>query len=218
VLKKVVVPVSLLFAFASSTWAQDVRVEITPFVGYTFSEGFTIDPVRIGGETFTKVNPVSAISYGGSIGFFFAEDAEVGFQFSQQGSVLEAKGTTKRELVNLKVNNYHAIYTYHFGDGDDALRPFLLGGLGATQYSPGAINGQQIESKTRFSSTWGVGIKAYAGRHFGLKIVGRWTPTYIKSEPGGIWCSPYWPWGCYQLVESDYSHQFEFAGGLIFRF
>jgi hypothetical protein len=82
----------------------------------------------------------------------------------------------------------------------------------------GDIKGKPIDGKTRFSSTWGGGMKAYAGQHFGLKLVGRWTPTYIKSEPGGIWCSPYWPWGCYQLVESDYSYQFEFAVGIIFRF
>jgi hypothetical protein len=218
VLRKIILLAGLSVAFASSVWAQDVRVEITPFVGYTFSEGFNVDPVRVGGETFTKVNPVSAVSYGVSLGFFVTEDVEVGFQFAQQGSVLEAKGTTTREFANLKVNNYHATYTYHFNDWDDALRPFLFGGLGATQYAPGDIKGYQIDGKTRFSSTWGGGLKVYVGQFFGFKLVGRWTPTYIKSEPAGIWCSPYWPWSCYQLTESDYSNQLELAGGIVFRF
>ena len=77
---------------------------------------------------------------------------------------------------------------------------------------------RDIESTTKFSTTWGGGVKAYPSPNVGIKVMGRWTPTYIKSDPGGIWCSPYWPWGCYVLEETDYSNQFELSGGVSFRF
>lgn len=208
----------LTIFFASSGRAQDYRVEITPIFGYTFSEGFTIDPVTINGERFNKVNPTSGIAYGFIAGVFVTEDVQVGFLFNRQDSNLEASGTTKREFTDLKVNNYHGVFIYNFADEDDTLRPFILGGLGATHYSPGEVQGNNIESSTKFSTTWGGGVKAFAGRNIGFQLMGRWTPTHIKDDPGGIWCSPWWPWACYQLVDPDYSNQFEISGGVVFRF
>ena len=217
-LRKVFWQTALMAVLGSTAWAQDSRVEITPFIGYTFSEGFTINPVSIGGATFNKINPVSGYSYGFSVDVFVTEAVQVGFQYAQQDSALEARGTAKREFADLKVNNYHGIFTYNFADDDDAVRPFIFGGLGATHYAPGDVEGVAIESSTRFSTTWGGGVKAFAGRNVGFKAVARWTPTYIKSDPAGIWCSPWWPWGCYQLVETDHSNQFEMAAGVIIRF
>jgi opacity protein-like surface antigen len=98
------------------------------------------------------------------------------------------------------------------------VRPYIFGGVGATQYSPGDVMGVGIDGNTKFSSTWGGGVKFFASEHFGINLMARWTPTYIKSDPGGIWCNPYWPGGCWQLSEPDYSNQLQFAGGVTFRF
>ena len=46
----------------------------------------------------------------------------------------------------------------------------------------------------------------------------RWTPNYIKSDPAGVWCSPYWFYGCYVVGDPQYANQFELSGGLSFRF
>ena len=83
---------------------------------------------------------------------------------------------------------------------------------------PSAKVHHEIAGDTRFSSTWGGGVKAYAGENLGFRVSARWTPTYIKSEPSGIWCNPWWPWGCYVLSEADFSNQFELAGGVVLRF
>ena len=50
----------------------------------------------------------------------------------------------------------------------------------------------------------------------GIRLEGRWTPTYIKSDPEGYWCDPYW--GCYTVAEAEFSNQFELSGGIIIRF
>ena len=51
--------------------------------------------------------------------------------------------------------------------------------------------------------------------------MGRWTPTYVKSDPAGVWWSPYWGsyWGgCYQVADTDYSNPFELSASVAFRF
>jgi hypothetical protein len=93
-------------------------------------------------------------------------------------------------------------------------------GLGATSFSDvnfstvnrtGTLNGV-----TRFSTTWGAGVKVYGGSHVGARFGVRLTPTYIKSDAEGYWCDPYW--GCYLVGDAQYSNQFEFNGGLTLRF
>jgi len=149
------------------------------------------------------------------------EQAEVGFQFGQQFSTLELTATQpigKVDATDMTVNKYHGLFTYNWGFGDSTLRPFFFGGLGATHYSPDPIMGIEVESSTRFSTTWGGGVKYYATDNLGFNFTGRWTPTYINSDPGGIWCSPYWPGACWVLSDANYSNQFEMSGGVNIRF
>ena len=40
--------------------------------------------------------------------------------------------------------------------------------------------------------------------------------TYIKSNPAGYWCDPYF--GCWAVGDAQYSNQLEFAGGVTLRF
>ena len=118
---------------------------------------------------------------------------EVEFALDRQQSALEGKGRgVTREFADMNLNNYHVNFVYNFGDDRDTLRPFIFGGLGATQAQPKDIMGSAIDSNTKFSSNWGGGLKAYPARNVGVKLMARWVPTFIKSEPAGIWCSPYW--------------------------
>jgi hypothetical protein len=42
-----------------------------------------------------------------------------------------------------------------------------------------------------------------------------WTPTYIGSQPEGIWCNAHY---CVVVENSKWSNQGKFSGGLILRF
>ena len=198
-------------AMASPSFSQDKRVEINPFFGYSFSDGVTVDPIPIGGEIYDEVNPKSGMAFGVGFGVYVNENMEVGFLWARQDSVLEGKGTETTEFADMNVSNYHAIFTYNFGEEDAKMRPFVLGGLGATSYSPG----EDISGETQFSSTWGGGVKGYASPNVGFSLMARFTPTYIKSDPAGYWCGFY---GCYVLADTQYSNQFEISGGLSLRF
>jgi hypothetical protein len=88
--------------------------------------------------------------------------------------------------------------------------------MGATQYVTGDFQGNNVDNETKFSTTWGGGVKVFPGGKLGARFGGRWTPTYIKTDSEGYWCDPYW--GCYSYGDVDYSHQFEMSADAIYRF
>lgn len=207
-----------VLAIAASSFAQDHRVEVNPFFGYTLSDGVTVDPFIADGVVYDSINPKSGPSFGVHFGVFVTENVEVGFLWDRQQSKLEAKNGRAQEFTDMTNSNYHGIFTYNFFDEDAQARPFIFGGLGATTFSPSDIEGQSIDSASKFSTTWGGGVKVYPGSSVGFTAMARWTPNYIKSDPGGIWCSPYWFYGCYVVGDPQYANQFEMSGGVSLRF
>ena len=206
---------------AAPVWAQDHRVEIGFNGGYSLSEGVSVNADTVEGLLIDEVNPKSGSSWGLNLNVYASEQVQFGFLFGQQSSTLELKPSgafQKFDVSDMKVNNYHGTFTYNFGYGDAPIRPFIFGGLGATHYSPEDVMGFMIESSTRFSTTWGGGVKAYVSDNVGFNFTARWVPTYISSDPAGIWCSPYWPGACWVLSEANYSNQFDLSGGVNFRF
>ena len=221
-LSRVAVVASFVACVASASWAQESRVEIGVTAGWTFSDGVTGEAVPGGdGEFYDAIEPDDAFSYSIDLGIFVTENIQVGGLFSQQKSKMLITGTASRDLGDWSVDNYHGVFTYNFGDSDATARPYLFGGAGATRYSSISFTGvtgeaREIGGETQFSTTWGAGVKIYPSRSVGIKLGVRWTPTYIKSDAEGWWCDPYW--GCYVVGDAQYSNQFEFSGGLSFRF
>jgi opacity protein-like surface antigen len=213
---------------ATPAWAQDPRVEVGATLGWTLSDGVSGDSVTVpGAGTFNRIDPKDAISWGLRVGFLVTPNAEVGFLFNQQFSALEVGGTsavpggpTTIELGDETVSNYHGYFAYNFGELNAKVRPYLMGGLGATQY--GEVDAslgtqqRQIGGTSRFSTTFGGGLKIQPNPRVGFRLEGRFTPTYIKSDAVGWWCDPFW--GCYVVSNAQYANQFDLAGGITFRF
>ena len=220
-LRRMLVAVTFVTLAASAAWAQDAKVELSATAGWTFSDGVSGGPVVVpGAGSFDRIDPKDAFSWGARLGFLINENSEIGFLFNQQSTKLQLGGTSTVEIGDESVYNYHGYYAYNFGDTDATARPYFLIGLGATQYgSITASTGtrtQEIEGETKFSGTAALGLKAFPSPKVGIRLEGRWTPTYIKSDAAGWWCDPYW--GCYMLGDAQYSNQFELSGGLIIRF
>jgi opacity protein-like surface antigen len=221
VTRKLAVMAAVGVLAGSAAWAQDPRVEISGTAGWTFSDGVSGASEDVPGVgTFNRIDPKDSFSWGLRVGFLVTEEAEVGFLFDQQPTTLQISGTSKFDIGDMSVRNYHGYFAYNFGDGDAAVRPYLLIGLGATQFGTirASVGGVQrdISGDTRFSGTGGLGVKLFPSPHFGLRLEGRWTPTYIKSDAVGWWCYPYW--GCYLVGNAQYANQFELSGGLTLRF
>ena len=200
--------------------AQDYKFEINGRIGYTFSEGVNVTPVEYLGSEITKVGPSSGFNYGIGFDYYMTEQFSAGFTWSRQLSKLKAKirGLEGVEFTNMGVGNYHFILTYNFFDEGEYLRPYVFGGLGVTHHGPDNVQGFSVNGATMFSTTWGGGVKYYTTDHLGFKAGLRWTPTFIGSDPDGIYCSSYWTWSCFVVDDSNYSHQFELSAGIIVRF
>ena len=205
---------------STGAFAQDNRFEIYGLIGYTLSEGIDVQPEEGDDLGIDRLSPKSAFSYGLGMDFMVTENFGVGFNFAQEKSKLRARveGFQGLDITDMKVNNFHGILSYTFGDEDASFRPFIFGGLGATSYSPDSFEERHPQGFSRFSTTWGGGVKYFTTDHLGFRGGIRWTPTHIKSDPAGIWCDPWWPWYCWQVSNANYSHQFEMSVGIVTRF
>jgi opacity protein-like surface antigen len=221
-IRKTILTALVLAAAAATASAQEPRVELGVTAGWTFSDGVGgANAVIVPGVgTFDRIDPKDAFSWGIRLGFMVTDNVEVGGLFNDQSTSLELGGTTTVKLGDEKVYNYHGYIAYNFGDPRSKARPYFLGGLGATQFGSVAVDiaGQQhdIGGTTKFSTTWALGVKLNPGPRVGIRLEGRWTPTYIKSDAAGWWCDPYW--GCYMTGNAQYANQFELSGGITLRF
>lgn len=210
-----------ILLLAASASAQP-RVEASVSGGYSANSGITSDQSPRLGQIYDTLTPVSGSSLNLTFGVFFGENAEAEFLWSRQGSRLDAEGPSgaKTSVSELTLFNYMGNFVYNWGLHDAKVRPYFFGGLGATQFSFGAsllpnATGE-IPSETRFATNWGGGAKFNFSKNVGAKVAVRWTPTYIASTPGGVWCDPFY--GCWPVSDPHYTSQFDTSFGLNIRF
>ncbi len=170
---------------------------------------------------YDAVDVKDSASWGFDVGFNATDNIQVGFLFGQQLSTLAVEGTATQELGDLTINTYHPYVAYNAGAPDAPVRPYLMIGFGATNYgNVDFVRGNGVAastgSETQFSTTWGAGVKFFGSGNVGGRVGLQWTPTYIKTDSEGWWCDPYW--GCYVVGDAQYSNQFQFQGGITFRF
>lgn len=221
-LKKAFVTAGLfvLIAGIAPAYAQG-KVEVSGFVGFSLNDGVDSDPILAGnGQIYDTVEPKDSAIYGFTVGFLVGEGAEVGFRWAQAPTTLQVKGTTTTELGDMSINSYHGYFAYNFGESDAPMRPFVLIGMGATNFGSVTVNNGlrsfTTNGETQFSTTWAAGVKIFPSPHVGVRLAAEWTPTYIKTDSTGWWCDPYW--GCYLVGNAQYSSQFQFNGGVTLRF
>jgi outer membrane protein W len=214
-----------VFAAGATAYAQgkDARIELSAQAGYTASNGVSGSSVLAGdGNIYNSVDPRSSFSFSLAGGYYLTPNVLVEAMWDRQFSNLDVNGPSgSRGIGNLNIDNIHAMVAYHFLDMNAPIRPYLGGGLGWTNY--GTLNftgpagtGRSINGEARFSTKWEAGVKAAVAHSVALRGGVTFTPTYIKSNATGWWCDPFW--GCYVTGNAQYSNQWEFAGGLSFRF
>jgi hypothetical protein len=220
--KRIVLMALLVSLAAVPAFAQEPKAEVGAFVGWVFADGVSGDNFKAGdGNVYNRADPKDSIGWGLDIGVFVGPNAEVGFIYANQPSKLTLSGTNTKEVGDLTTNSYHGYFAYNWGEGDAKVRPYVLFGLGATSYSDVSYTSatgaaRTITGLSRFSTTWGAGVKVYGNGHVGGRFGMRWTPTYIKSDAAGYWCDPYW--GCYLVGDAQYANQFDLNGGITIRF
>jgi len=213
-MKRTLIMALVVFCFsAQSLMAQ--RVEIQPFFGYQFSNSLETEPFVYQGDTYNKFTFDNGLAYGMTFGMFVQPQMEVEFAWSNQPSTFRAGGTASGYLdrADMNIHNFHGNFLYHFGDPEAVVRPYVLGGIGATYFSPKS----DWEGKTKFSTNWGGGVKFMPSRSLGLRLQALWTPTYLGSQ-GEEWIyDPYWgTW--WAIADTTYLHQFQMTAGVSINF
>jgi opacity protein-like surface antigen len=213
--------VGALLVSVAPAWAQH-HFEVGATFNSGLSDGVSGDNfLAPDGNIYDRVDPANGFAFSLTAGYHFSEGWEAEFIWARQGSSLDIGGTNTKTIGDLNVYTYHGAVVYNFLDEHSRLRPYVLGGLGANNY--GAVTftdttgvRHEIDGHTKFSTTWGGGVKVYATPNVGLKAGVRFSPAYIKSDSAGWWCDPYW--GCYVVGNAQYATQIEIGGGVTFRF
>jgi Outer membrane protein beta-barrel domain len=200
-------PSALAFLlFATAAHAQ-VVVELTPFGGYRFGGSLSVLDQR------GAVDIKESGTFGANLGFLVNEDGELEALYVRQSTRLHEDGFfTSRPVFDLAVENYHLGGNYLFRDEDVRVRPYIGMGLGITRLVP---EPDDLESETRFSASFAVGMKVYLGEHFGLRFEARGFFTVLESD-STIFCGSFS--GCLVSTTGTELSQGEVRGGLIFRF
>lgn len=196
---------AVLLAAAVPAAAQ--TVEIAPFGGYRFGGSFALVD---GGRT---VEVKESAAFGASLSVRVAEDGELEALFARQDTRLASGGFfTSTPLFDLVVETYQFGGNYLLRDDEDRVRPYIGVGLGVTRLIPGP---NDLENETRFSASFAGGLKAYLGRHFGLRLEVRGFFTVVESD-SRVFCDSFS--GCFARTSGAELSQGEVRGGLIFRF
>jgi len=213
--------------------AQEKRVEVSFLAGWTLSDGVTSADEELvpalDGNLYNRLDPKDSFKWGFTAGFLVSENVELGFQYGQQNTTLEASGVISgvegiRPFGDLKISTYHGYVSYNFFGEDSRLRPYATVGMGATHYGPVAYesNGVQFTTSpaTPFSWTLGSGVKFFPSPHFGIRAGVQLTASYIRDDASGWWCDPNAAGpDCYGITaQPQYASQWDFGGGVIFRF
>ena len=166
--------------------ARSQNFEVTGQVGGQINGGLDLSD-----SLFKRIEVANGVNYGVTAGYLLGDHYGVEFQWNRHQADTFAQpigGGTSVKLFKLTSNQYMGNFLFHFADKEAHLRPFIFGGLGANSLSPDASG---INGVTRFVFSVGGGAKYNLSRHFGLRAQLKWSPTYITTSNGGIWCDPF---------------------------
>lgn len=154
------------------------------------------------------------IDESGAVGFHLSVMQTPGryieFRYSRQQSELVADGPfTGNPLFDLDIHYAHVGGAVFYGN--QALQPFLAGGMGATYLDPRA---QGLDSETRFSLSLGGGVRLHFTERVGMRIEGLGMFTLMDSDTA-LFCAA---GRCALRVDGSGFSQFQLGAGVFLVF
>ena len=169
---------------------------------------------------FGKLRTATGESWGIALDVPAAHGVTVELSYTRQEGALNLDNQGITPLTDMTVEYWQIGSLQSLRPGP--VSPFLVGGLGATHFSPEEgsffVDGEEyfLQSTTRFSLHFGAGLKAYFGQaqKIGLRASFKVMPT-IYDSAAGIW---FGSGGASVSVGGYAIWQFEAAAGLTVRF
>ena len=201
----------LLAATAGAVQAQ--TIEITPMVGYRFGGSLEAAPGSgAGNQSSVDLVLDDAAAFGVQLGYRVGE-GEIELVYARQNTRLQTADLfTGAPVFDLALETWQIGGTYLFGDDDARARPFVAVGLGITRLLPEPSG---LSDETRFSASFGAGVKLWLGRHVGIRLEGRGFFTVLDSD-SRTFCGG--AGGCVIRTTGSELSQAEARAGLILRF
>ncbi len=199
-------PIYCLLAIPGTAFAQDRRLEISPFGGIQVGGNVQSQPGRLEIE--------ADATYGVIVDVRVRPDATIQALYGREDTTLDFQSSDlffpRRVRVGLAVEYYHLGGAVEFGEG--RLRPYFALTVGATRFDPKV---EDVGSEWRFSIGSGLGVKTYLSPRFGFRFEGRVWPTFLQTS-GGFLCSL--PGGCLAEIEADFLTQGSATAGFFVAF
>jgi len=141
--------------------------EITPFVGYRLGGSFSVI------DTGQSVDLDDNVSYGLAFDVRADDNSSYEFFYDHQSTHMSAPSfpTTSLKVDYLQMGGTLVV------NEDLKAKPYIMGGLGATRFTPG-----QGSADTRFSLSLGGGLRLPVSKHFSVRLEGRGYFTFISSD------------------------------------
>ncbi len=226
----------LVFVIPNLSQAQgkDPRVELRPFAGFRFGGNVNdagYHSLSTADELFDDLNVKPGSQFGLMlnlpVSLLGAYDPDNNWHlettFAFQPSILRIKDRTdidipalnpkfkqdgdQIELFDMDVTYVHVGAMHQWTNG--SWIPYLNFGLGGTIFKPAG----DLDTKTKFSMSFGGGIKKYFNDRFGIRSQLRGFLTALGSNEE-LYCDPF---GCWAYPEPVTFTQFEISTGLIIR-
>jgi hypothetical protein len=183
---------AVIVLIATSSWAQRSRddgwgfqpqkhkIEITPYVGYTWTSGLD---VRID-DTFGKLDIANSQSWGLEVDVNVQTGGQFTLLYQRQDSDLtfQPTGTLKETLGDISVEHFQIGGIGGVQNGK--VMPFGLFTLGATRL---AAKSRLSSDVWKFSLMLGFGAKIYLGEHIGIRVQAR-LPWVVVDGGGALAC------------------------------
>jgi len=175
----------VLLLIGAATVAQAQSIEVTPFFGYRGGGEINSDTLNPYGD----VEIDDSASYGLIIGFPISPWALIELEADFQNSDLVQKGgdfLPGSKIGEIDVNYYHVGFV--FQSPGPRIQGFGVFTLGASLIDP---NLEGLTSETKFSTSFGGGIKLNFNQNLGLRLEGRGFYTLLDSN-NDYNCCYYW--------------------------
>ena len=202
--------VSLLAASSLFGQVREGTVEIEPFAGYLWGGRFA----RGSTDLFSSsVDVDDHATYGGRLGFNVTSTFEIEFQYSRtdtafvtrEGGAIFGPGPTR--LGDLRIEYYLGYATFNFGHS--RFVPYVTIGAGAAHLKPD-VEGVDAGSDTRFTASFGGGLKIFVNPHFGFRFDGRGYSTSLGDNNTSC--------GHHDCTNSNWLTNGEATGGIVIAF
>jgi opacity protein-like surface antigen len=188
----------------------DYSWEVTPFISFRGGGNFDLD----GSPNATDVDLDDHGAFGLAVNLFPGGDKTESYELFYSRQQTNVAKSSPLAPFDLNVEYLHLGGTLNLND-ELPVRPYIVGGLGLTRFSPRTGNGGD---DSRFSLSLGAGLKLPVTKRFSVRLEGRGFLTLVNSDSAFLCVSDTSGGTCAIRVKGESFIQYELLAGAAFAF